>query len=56
MEPITNLPPIVPAKETTSILGRALASFGSEIDQLLAVTKEPPIPPSTLGTKVDIRA
>jgi hypothetical protein len=55
MEPISNLPPIVPVKETNSLLSRAFASFGSEIDQLLNMTKEAPVQPPALGTRIDVR-
>ncbi|HJT24959.1 MAG TPA: hypothetical protein VJ873_10295 [bacterium] len=55
MEPISNLPPVAPSKETSSLLGKAFASFGSEIDQLIEMTKNEKLPVANLDTKIDTK-
>lgn len=53
---LTNLPPILPSNTTSSLLGKALASFGSEVDQLIEMTENKKLPVSNLGANVDIKA
>ncbi len=56
MESISNIQSSLPSKELSSIAGRAFASFGSEIDQLIAMTKDDNLPVANLGTQIDIKA
>ena len=56
MDPLSNLPPIGPVKDHSSIAGRAIAAFGSEMDQLLAATLQNKVPSPTLGNYIDTKA
>ena len=56
MDSISNLQPLLAPKDAASIANRAIASFGGEIDQLLLMTMEAAIPPTTLGANVDTKA
>lgn len=58
MDSMNSIQSLSPAKDTASIAGRVIASFGSEIDQLLAMTVEASVTasPSYLGANVDVRA
>jgi hypothetical protein len=56
MDSTSNIQPLLAPKDSASIAGRAIASFGAEIDQLLAMTLEAAIPPAGLGANVDIKA
>ena len=56
MEALSNIPSNGPAKEIGSIAGRALASFGHEMDQLLAALSPNAPAPSHLGQNIDVKA
>jgi hypothetical protein len=56
MELISNIQSSLPPTELSSIAGRAFASFGSEIDQLIAMTENDNLPVANLGANVDIKA
>jgi hypothetical protein len=51
MESISNLQPLLPSKEAASLLRRAFASFGGEIDQLIEMTRNEKLPVANLGSK-----
>lgn len=55
MEPISNVTAALPPKATSSLLGKAFSSFGSEIDQLIAMTRNEKLPVANLGAKIDIK-
>ena len=56
MEPLSNIRSSGPAQEMGSIAGRALASFGGEMDQLLAAVAQSAPSPSHLGQNIDVKA
>ena len=56
MNSITNIQPSMATKENASIAGRAITSFGNEVDQLLAAVAQGSTSLSHLGQNVDVRA